>query len=469
MNLPSALTQNRSGSLKPDEFLPLSRPGSEAPVNPRRKNRDPSWWNNPSPTKESLADHFKAKKEDIDLKSNATLMAHAPLIEESETPNPAEETLSIDTCLSITQCDEAPKKLTNVPVEIQIASVTLTKSDESDEHEESAAARDYVPSSPTRRNWKKPGQEESPAASPTRSSWKPDDFLPLERPASPMRKSNQAAKATGILDIVAPTTVAPVILVKPDAILPLRSSPTSPMTRRKPRQAAKETVVVNTNENHAETEEKVQTTVARSTVADIDDPVTNYWNCSCKPDAFQPLRRHRNAPFSGRPSFDFKLHTAKASREHPSFPVEVQIDCFDTEALDCSGIDDAAIGNEAVCAEELVENQSLAGKLHPSINSLDHSSVEWGNRELKATGKADVLNSDIEWQKPDIEWKKPDWTKCRELKATGKADVLNSAGNLARPISLPVGSDARIETVTNIADEIRSRITQPFAARREFY
>jgi hypothetical protein len=98
-------------------------------------------------------------------------------------------------------------------------------------------------------------------------------------------------------------------------------------------------------------------------------------------------------------------------------------------------------------------------------------------RELKATGKADFLNSEgnlarpislpvgsnndagtetetnIAWE--NIEWEKPDWTKCRELKATGRADGLDSEGNLARPISLPVGTnnDTGTETETNIAWE----------------
>jgi hypothetical protein len=516
MNVPSTLAH---------EILPLSHPGSEAPVSPRRKNRDPNWWNDPSPAQESLDDHFKAKKEVTDLKSNATTMAHASFIEEGDALNPAEETLSIDTCPSITQCEQAPKKLTDVPAEIQIAFVTVTNADESDEHEETTAAREYVPSSPTRRNWKL-GQDETQPASPKRSNWKPDDFLPLARPASPVRKSRQAAKETGILDIddsagktdkqeetsvvqkVATTTLAPVILTRTDDFLPLRSPPTSLM--RKPREAAKGTFVVNTDENHAETEEKVETTVARSIATDIDGSATNYWNPSLKPDAFRPLRRFSDAASSASPSNDSKPQTEKASQEHTRL-----IDCFDTEALDCSGIDDATVGveeeveqtirNEAVCAEELVEKQNRVDELHPSMSSLGHSSVEWEKPEwaseqhLKETGKAHRLKSEGNFAKPvtssvakgdgvkkedqpaavlknkgatttekNIEWEKPDWTKCRELNATGKADVLNSAGSLARPISVPVGSDDRTETVTNIASEIRGRITQPFASRRKF-
>jgi hypothetical protein len=520
MNPPSTLTQNRSGCLKPDEFLPLRRTGSEAPVSPRRKNRDPNWWHNPSPAQESLEDHFKAKKEVIDLKSNATTMAHAPFIEEGDTPDPAEDILSIDTCPSIIQCEQAPKNIPNVPAEIRIALVTVTNADESDEQEETAAAREYVPSSPKRSKWK-PGQEETPAArkyapsSPTLSNWKP---------ASPVRQSRQATKETAVVDLddsagkideqdetsaaqkAATTTSMPIILMRPDDVLPLRSPPASP--ERKSRQAAKETVVVNTDEKH---------TVSRSIATDIDDSATSPSRSNRKPDAFRQWRRLSLATSSTSPSNKSKPQTEKATQKHTSLPAEVPIECFATEALDCSGIDDATIRvdeeeeqtirDKAVCAEGLVENQSPAGKRRSSMNSLGHSSVDWEKPEwaseqrLKETGKAHFLKSEGNLAKPvayhvdrgdglnkeaqpgavfknkgvtttekNIEWEKPDWTKCRELKATGKADVLNSEGNLARPISLPVGSnyDAGTETVTNIAGEIRDRITQPFASRRKF-
>jgi hypothetical protein len=513
---PPTLTQNRSGCLKPDEFLPLRRPGSEAPVSPRRKNRDSNWWNNPNP--ETLEDPFKAEKEGNDLKANTTTMAPASFVEEGDAaPNPAEETLSIDTCPFITQFELAPKTLSNVPAEIQIASITVTNVDEADEQEETTAAREYVPSSPTRSSWK-PGQEEIPAArkyapsSPMRSNWKPDDFLPLSRPASPARQSCQAMKEMVVVDIddsggnideheqtSEATTSTPIILMRLNDCLPL-SSPT-----RKSRQA---TALLNTDKKH---------TVSRSIATDIDDSATISSHSSWKLDDFRPLRRPSNAPASASPSIDSKPQIEKAPKEHTSLPVEVQVDCFDEEAINCVGIVDATLGvdeeveqviiNKAVCAEELVEKHNPVVKLRPLMNSLGNSSVEWEKPEwasgqrLKETGKAHFLKSEGNLAKPvtfpvskgdgvnkeaqpgavlknkgvttsekNIEWEKPDWTKCRELKATGKADVLNSEGNLARPISLPVGSnnDAGSGAETNIASEIRSRITQPFASRRKF-
>jgi hypothetical protein len=275
MNPPSTLTPN-TGCLKPDEFLPLRRSGSEAPVSPRRKYRDSNWWNNPN-TQESLEDPFKAEKEGNDLKANTTIVAPASFVEEGDAPNPAEETLSIDTCPSVTQCEQAPKKFTNIPAEIQIASVTVTNVDESDAQEETTAAREYVPSSPTRRSWK-PEQDET------------------------------------------------------------------------------------------------KTTAARE-----------YTPCSPTRSVTFPVGKGDGVNKEAQPGFVLK------------------------------------------------------------------------NKGVITTEK-------------NIEWEKPDWTKCRELKATGKADVLNSEGNLARPISLPVGSNnyAGTGTETNIASDIRSRITQPFASRRKF-
>lgn len=525
MNPPSTPTQNMAMLQRPDEYVPMRLPGRDTTALGSRNSCDPNWCNNPNPAQERLEDHFKAEKEGKSMVTRPRPDEFVPMrLPGSETPalrrrnscgdpnwcnnpNPAPESLEdhfkaekegnyikADTAAPATSVVQ--KVATNTSMSIMLM-----------------RPGDFLPlgspASPKRKPWRATKETAVVLPSPTRSKWRPDDFLPMVRPASHVRKSRQVAKemavvgiddSTGKIDELflpsslplagnlplppATNTSTPIILMRPDGILPLKSPAASP--KRKSHQVAKETAVVNTDENHAETKEGVETTVARSIATDLDNSATKSTQ-SNKLDDFRPLRRPSNSASSASRSNDSRPQTEKASKEHTSLPVEVKIDSFGTEANNCVGIDDdtievdeeveQTIRDKAVCAEVL-EKQNPAVKLRSLMNSIGHSNGKsekpvWAlELRLKQTGKAHFLKSEGNLAKPvtfsvskgdgvnkeaqpravlknkgvattekSIEWEKPEWAKCRELKATGKADVLISEGNLARPISLPLGSN----------------------------
>jgi hypothetical protein len=382
MNSPSKPNQNTVSWNKPDDFLPLRRPAS-----PRRKIRDPNWFNNPSPGQESLEDPFKAEKEAINLKSYASTMQPAPFTEEDNASNPAEST---EDALSI---DTSPF---TIPAEVTVADT-----------EKETTARSYSATTP-RRTSSKP--DDFLPLSPRHTSSKPDDFLPLRRPVR---------VRTAVVDIIDASAA--------DLSLPRNATPDT--TRRRSSEIVKETVV-------ADIDDTASSSSPASYKPDAFLP-------SRRPDDF--LGR-ASSPTSASPKYERRASTTqseKARNGHARVPVEFQIDCSGMDAIAGIDIDDATIGVDAQVEQELTSTaKDLDEKGNPASSRKGDGGVNKEVQHAPVFKNKGVTRS----EKKKIEWEKPNWASPRHaLKATVKADVLMSEGNLARPIS-GISNDTGTET-----------------------
>jgi hypothetical protein len=452
MNTSSIPNQKSSCYQRPNEFLPLQRLGSET----RRQSRNPTWWNNPNFAHESFEDPFKAEKESKDLKANATTIAPALFIAEDDVPNPAEEALSIDISPSNTQCEQAPKKLTSGPAEIQIASVT--DADETGEQEESKAVGKT--SRPVQR-----AATESPTGS---CGWH----------VLTKRK-------------ILTNTSTPIILMRPDDFLPLGSPPSSP--KRKSWQAVKKTAVVDTDEYHAETKEEVEQTVGRSVDTDIDDSATPSSPSSHATWVARSVALRRTPPASpNRKSYQSAKNTAVVDTDEYHAETKEKVEKTVGRSVDTDDSATPSSPSSPSSHASWVARSVALRRTPPASPNATTSHTNWvalagpvrttyqarvakktavdskGDGVNKGAQPEDVLkNKGVTLTEKNIEWEKPDWTKSRELKATGKADVLWNEGNLARPISVPVGSnnDTGFETGSNIAWEKPDKTTDKGGTR----
>jgi hypothetical protein len=295
-----------------------------------------------------------------------------------------------------------------------------------------------------------------------------DAFQPFgSPPTSPKRKSRQTAKDASVVDTdeyqaetkeeveqtvgrsddididdyATPTSPSSHASWVARSVALRRTPPVSP--KQKGRQVSKETVVVDTDAYYAETKEKVGKTVARSVATDIDDSATPSSPSSPSSHASWVARSValRRTPTASpkRKSHHAAKHTAGADTDEHHAKTKEKVEKKVTQSVDPDTDDSTATSYTSWVA--------LAGPVRTTYQA----------RVAKKTAVVDtedvLKNKGVTPTEKNIEWEKPDWAKSRELKATGKADVLKNEGNLGRPISVPVGSnkDTGSETETNIA------------------